>query len=571
MLPYFFASAHVNYAWYGLYYLRSVESLGEEELSKFMKGEHVMHHVPELWNGIWSDMFIETTFMCYGHGPGGIIGITLKPETLKTWALGLHICSCLEQDIADVVGNEQERVQETHKEETKARIASDSADRQNIRDKLTLSIDPLDSTTHPPTIVNIVTGQVSDASVNCQDSVEIGAKQMKEFEASWPGGFAATIKRRVKTVTETNKKCIKVGSKKVFDTSVIYSRVIGIQASSRDIDIKDVLHHELSPVPTSMFHDSGAMRVCKGKSDLKKRLAKEISLRHTTSRVGTAVLDGSAVLWVVHWPSKGTIADYVNNFKKYLLKKLREADVYLVFDRYHDYSTKSVTRYDRACEASKVYQLNEATPLPPQKAILTVSANKKQLMSIICQNIIEDTSFHAEQTMTNKFVITGSEKSPKEIYQGIVLTRQDIATSHEEADNIIIQQAIMCSRTQREDAVAVIADDTDVFILLLYHYLCKHLSCKMFMSSPIQQRSVIDIKATVQAHITIIPGLQAAHTLCLDATLFLHYSGLVRNGIEETCQCSKFVVKVRMLRHTTTQDYSTSNSVHRCVLQQQGQ
>ena len=52
MLPYFFASAHVNYARYGLYYLRSMESLGEEELSKFMKGEHVMHHVPGLWNGI---------------------------------------------------------------------------------------------------------------------------------------------------------------------------------------------------------------------------------------------------------------------------------------------------------------------------------------------------------------------------------------------------------------------------------------------------------------------------------------------------------------------------------------
>ena len=46
-----------------------------------------MRHVPGIWNGIWSDMFIETTVIRYGHGPGGIIGITLKPETLKTWAL----------------------------------------------------------------------------------------------------------------------------------------------------------------------------------------------------------------------------------------------------------------------------------------------------------------------------------------------------------------------------------------------------------------------------------------------------------------------------------------------------
>ncbi len=70
ILPYFFASAHVNYARYSLYYMRSMESLGPEELSKFMKGEHVMHHVPGLWNGISSDMFIETTFMRYGHGLG---------------------------------------------------------------------------------------------------------------------------------------------------------------------------------------------------------------------------------------------------------------------------------------------------------------------------------------------------------------------------------------------------------------------------------------------------------------------------------------------------------------------
>ena len=79
------------------------ESLVQEEFSKFMKGEHVMHHVKGLRHGIWSDIFIKTTFMRYGHGPGGIIGITLKPETLKTWALGLHICSRLEQDIISLV------------------------------------------------------------------------------------------------------------------------------------------------------------------------------------------------------------------------------------------------------------------------------------------------------------------------------------------------------------------------------------------------------------------------------------------------------------------------------------
>ena len=144
--------------------MRSMESLGSEELSKFMKGKHVMHHVPGLWNGIWSDMFIEITFMRYGNGPGGIIGITVKPETLKTWALSLHVC--VEQDVDKLLEKNQNTSKEAHKEEMKARITKDGTDRESNPDKLKLCIDPLAPTSHPPNIVNIASGQVVDHKVN---------------------------------------------------------------------------------------------------------------------------------------------------------------------------------------------------------------------------------------------------------------------------------------------------------------------------------------------------------------------------------------------------------------------
>ena len=38
MLPYFFAASHVNNDRYGQYYLRTMESLGNDEISKFMNG-----------------------------------------------------------------------------------------------------------------------------------------------------------------------------------------------------------------------------------------------------------------------------------------------------------------------------------------------------------------------------------------------------------------------------------------------------------------------------------------------------------------------------------------------------
>ena len=72
MIPYFFAAGHNNYARCGLYYLRSMERLPPEVLKSFLNGEHIMRHGYR--NIIWSDMFIETTFMKYGKGPG-LIGV----------------------------------------------------------------------------------------------------------------------------------------------------------------------------------------------------------------------------------------------------------------------------------------------------------------------------------------------------------------------------------------------------------------------------------------------------------------------------------------------------------------
>ena len=58
-------------------------------------------------------MLIETTFMKYGKDPGGMIGITLKPKTMKIWALSLHTCSNdLENMRSTIEGKER------HKEES---------------------------------------------------------------------------------------------------------------------------------------------------------------------------------------------------------------------------------------------------------------------------------------------------------------------------------------------------------------------------------------------------------------------------------------------------------------------
>ena len=112
-----------------------------------------------------------------------------------------------------------------------------------------------------------------------------------------------------------------------------------------------------------------------------------------------------------------------DNFKGFLSKKLLDSDVYLIVDRYRKYSTK------KTCEASSVYQLTESASLLSQKAKGTVSSNKKWLMSIICSSIINNKESRAQHTTRNKLVITDP--------QGVVIVREDIATSHKEEDNTI--------------------------------------------------------------------------------------------------------------------------------------
>ena len=53
-----------------------------------MKGEHVMRHKSGLWDGMSSDMFIETTYKLYEYGPNGIVSITL--ETYCSKEIGIN-------------------------------------------------------------------------------------------------------------------------------------------------------------------------------------------------------------------------------------------------------------------------------------------------------------------------------------------------------------------------------------------------------------------------------------------------------------------------------------------------
>ena len=62
-----------------------------------------------------------------------------------------------------------------------------------------------------------------------------------------------------------------MGSAKVYDTNLIYSRIIALKASGRDMNLNEGLKYELAPIPTTIFTNNGDLRLATSKSTLKKK------------------------------------------------------------------------------------------------------------------------------------------------------------------------------------------------------------------------------------------------------------------------------------------------------------
>jgi len=101
--------------------------------------------------------------------------------------------------------------------------------------------------------INIVIEKLGTSAVNVSDAVAIGETMWNNFETRWSDGFYGTIPKKVTTMAVTNKS-VPVGETKVHDIIAIYSSVIGLLASGREIDLKDLFSRELALVPVAMFN-----------------------------------------------------------------------------------------------------------------------------------------------------------------------------------------------------------------------------------------------------------------------------------------------------------------------------
>ena len=110
------------------------------------------------------------------------------------------------QNLAELRGKSDEnKAQNSHKEEANSRIENDKKDRETLKNQLQLCIHPMKPEVHPENLVNVANGTLAGAQVNVDNAITIGHNQLVEFEKSLPAGFWKPIQRKIKSMEVTKK------------------------------------------------------------------------------------------------------------------------------------------------------------------------------------------------------------------------------------------------------------------------------------------------------------------------------------------------------------------------------
>lgn len=156
-----------------------------------------------------------------------------------------------------------------------------------------------------------------------------------------------------------------------------------------------------------------------------------------TPSVTKYVLDGGALLHRVKWKTKVTYRDIVNQYLKYV--ETHYGQSVIVFDGYGDGpSTKDHEHQRRSGKRAAFVKVSEAVAVySHQQAFLANEENKSQFIALLTRYLQDE--------------------------------GHEVCQSAGDADTQIVSSALQLASVTNQ-SVTVVADDTDILVLLLYHF-----------------------------------------------------------------------------------------------------
>ena len=310
----------------------------------------------------------------------------------------------------------------------------------------------------------------------------------------------------------------------IIDTEVLFRRLLAV-ARSRDVDLKNVLRHQLAAVPPALFHDDGRMRKT-NKADLAQKLESSCpdglaSLPEVSDAISSAyIIDGMAVVQSLNENHFRTFDDLAEVVQKRIVRLLRNpslglSSVTIVFDRYDNaFSIKSAERERRGSNSEQAYPITGNRQVPNYRKFLRASCNKANLAEYICNYIIEHVAEYL--SYDTSVVLAGGFREAtlvKSVSTSTVANLENLYCNQEEADTRMIFHA--CYLSQEHGRVIVHCDDIDVLVLLVHYHSRGYLSDQVYMyAGHSGKKRDIPVHSIVKELGPLVCGsLPAAHAL----------------------------------------------------------
>ena len=290
-----------------------------------------------------------------------------------------------------------------------------------------------------------------------------------------PDVFATIKKAKLKTFSSDMKR-LSVPTSKGKEVSLRSSRNLCARllllASSRSIDMREVLCYQLGPYPLSLATIDGS-RTKTVKASL-MHLLEEQAPECVVNKVpanSALIIDAMALLQATRVPSTfGEISHVLLSQMLSLAQYHNVSRVDFVADRYPEISIKNDERSNRAAGGStrvSLYGKNQSTPAQWKK-FLSNGENKESLICFIVdcwkelksEDLLGVTLYATSGRTCFKFVPC----TVSDVVEAVVVS--ELESDHEEADTRVLLHAKHASDSGYENVV-IKSPDTDVFALMV--------------------------------------------------------------------------------------------------------
>ena len=433
MLNLLSAAGHNNYAKCARVYLQLMADLPvthpwlHQQLSC---GRHAVRRSDRHWAAISTDLAIEQVMMRSVKNRGGLThGRGFTESVRLTWVQMMHFCATIHAALTSLTNLAHSANDNQHVELGQARIARDSKDLSRMIDWFRAN-NPFcctDSGLH-----SLSTGLVAgdDDGINCDTAETVGACIHSKMDNL---AFSDVILKKAKTLRAINGKFSVAGTKRLpVDSTVLFSRLLVVL--QRQPDISCLFKYELTAVPTAFFKGESLRKT--DKSQLAKVLTTNVQSSNIVSVSRAVVVDGGWLVHKVKWQPGGTYADIAAQYVSFVAKHFGSSAL-VVFDGYESGPTTKDHEHGRRAELSSpdVLLSGEKPAYRNQSAFLCNGRNKAKFVAFLTA-AFKDKGYAVQQSV-------------------------------DDADTVIVSAALeLAGNTE----VTVVANDTDVLVLLVYHF-----------------------------------------------------------------------------------------------------